>query len=67
MVWRCYEIKWHQDIQFWPHTDFSPLTIGVYLADVDDVMGPMGVFPVATRVRCMTSTLILPSGVADEP
>ena len=39
------EIKWHQDIQFWPHTDFSPLTIGVYLADVDDVMGPMGVFP----------------------
>ena len=39
------EIKWHQDIQFWPHTDFSPLTIGVYLADVDDVMGPMGVLP----------------------
>ena len=39
------EVKWHQDIQFWPHTDFSPLTIGVYLADVDDEMGPMGVLP----------------------
>ncbi|WP_417518233.1 phytanoyl-CoA dioxygenase family protein [Minwuia sp.] len=39
------EIKWHQDIQFWPHTDFSPLTIGVYLDDVDDAMGPMGVLP----------------------
>lgn len=39
------EIKWHQDIQFWPHTDFSPLTIGVYLDDVDDEMGPMGVMP----------------------
>lgn len=39
------EIKWHQDIQFWPHTDFSPLTIGVYLDDVDDEMGPMGVLP----------------------
>ena len=39
------EVKWHQDIQFWPHTDFSPLTIGVYLDDVDSSMGPMGVFP----------------------
>lgn len=39
------EIRWHQDIQFWPHTNYSPLTIGVYLADVDDDMGPMGVVP----------------------
>lgn len=39
------EVKWHQDIQFWPHTDFSPLTIGIYLDAVDDEMGPMGVFP----------------------
>lgn len=39
------EVKWHQDIQFWPHTDFSPLTIGVYLDDVDNSMGPMGVLP----------------------
>lgn len=39
------EIKWHQDIQFWPHSDFSPLTIGIYLEDVDDEMGPMGVVP----------------------
>ena len=39
------EIVWHQDIQFWPHTDFTPLTIGVYLDAVDDEMGPMGVLP----------------------
>ena len=39
------EVKWHQDIQYWPHTDFSPLTIGVYLTDVDDEMGPMGIVP----------------------
>lgn len=39
------EVKWHQDIQFWPHTDFSPLTIGVYLCDVDLEMGPMGIVP----------------------
>ena len=39
------EVKWHQDIQFWPHTDFSPLTIGVYLTEVDNEMGPMGIVP----------------------
>lgn len=38
------EIKWHQDIQFWPHSNYSPLTIGVYLCDVDAAMGPMGLF-----------------------
>ena len=43
------EVKWHQDIQFWPHTDFSPLTIGVYLDDVDDEMGPMGILPRSHR------------------
>jgi len=36
-------VEWHQDIQYWPHTDFTPLTIGVYLEDVDDEMGPMGI------------------------
>ena len=43
------EIKWHQDIQYWPHTDYSPLTIGIYLEDVDDEMGPMGVVPGSHR------------------
>ncbi len=43
------EIDWHQDIQYWPHTDFSPLTIGVFLEDVDDEMGPMGVVPGSHR------------------
>ncbi len=42
-------IKWHQDIQYWPHTDFSPLTIGIYLEDVDAEMGPMGVVPNSHR------------------
>ena len=39
------EVKWHQDIQYWPHTNYSVLTIGVYLEDVDESMGPMGVIP----------------------
>ena len=38
-------VKWHQDIQFWPHSNYSPLTIGVYLTDVDEDMAPMGVIP----------------------
>lgn len=38
-------VEWHQDIQYWPHTDFTPLTIGVYLEDVDSEMGPMGIVP----------------------
>lgn len=43
------EVKWHQDLPFWPHTNDSVLTIGVYLADVDETMGPMGVVPGSHR------------------
>jgi len=39
------EVKWHQDIQFWPHTNYSPLTIGVFLEDVDAEMGNVGFVP----------------------
>jgi ectoine hydroxylase-related dioxygenase (phytanoyl-CoA dioxygenase family) len=40
-------IRWHQDIQFWPHTNYTPLTIGVYLNDVSADMGPMGIVPLS--------------------
>lgn len=39
------EVKWHQDIQFWPHTNYSPLTIGTYLYDCGSDQGPLGVVP----------------------
>ncbi len=39
------EVKWHQDIQYWPHTNYSPLTVGTYLHDVGDAQGPLGVIP----------------------
>ena len=39
------EVKWHQDIQFWPHTNYSPLTIGVFLSDVEENMGNVGFVP----------------------
>ena len=42
-------VDWHQDIQFWPHTNYSPLTIGVYLEDVTSDMGPMGIVPRSHR------------------
>lgn len=39
------EVKWHQDIQFWPHTNYNLLTIGVYLEDVTEGQGEMGFIP----------------------
>ncbi len=39
------EVKWHQDIQFWPHTNYSPATIGTYLYDCDLSQGPLGCIP----------------------
>jgi ectoine hydroxylase-related dioxygenase (phytanoyl-CoA dioxygenase family) len=39
------EVKWHQDIQFWPHTNYSPLTVGVFLSDVEPNMGNVGFVP----------------------
>lgn len=43
------EIKWHQDIQFYPHTNYGVVAFGLYLSDVDDSMGPMGVIPGSHR------------------
>lgn len=35
------EFKWHQDIQSWPHTDYSPVTVGVYLEGCGPDQGPL--------------------------
>jgi ectoine hydroxylase-related dioxygenase (phytanoyl-CoA dioxygenase family) len=34
---------WHQDIIGWPHTNYSPVTIGVYLDDCYLEQGPLAV------------------------
>ena len=47
------EVKWHQDIQYWPHTNYSVLTIGVYLEDVDETMGADGRDPRRARGRAV--------------
>ena len=39
------DVKWHQDIQFYPHTNYSPLTIGAYLSDTGMDDGPLMVLP----------------------
>src|SRR6056297_613611 len=38
-------VKWHQDIQFFPHTNYNVLTIGCYLADTTMENGPLAVMP----------------------
>ena len=39
------EVKWHQDIQFWPHTNYDLVTVGVFLEDVEPGMGEVGFVP----------------------
>jgi len=38
-------VRWHQDIQAWPHTSFSVLTFGVYLEDTGREQGPLTALP----------------------
>ena len=43
------QVDWHQDIQFYPHTNYSPLTIGVYLKDTTLDDGALGFIPGSHR------------------
>jgi ectoine hydroxylase len=43
------EVKWHYDISFWPHTNYSPLTLGTYLYDCEMDQGPVGFLPGSHR------------------
>jgi ectoine hydroxylase-related dioxygenase (phytanoyl-CoA dioxygenase family) len=38
-------VRWHQDIQAWPHTSFSVLTFGLYLEDTGPEQGPLTALP----------------------
>jgi len=38
-------VRWHQDIQAWPHTNCGVLTVGVYLEDVGPDQGPLTALP----------------------
>jgi ectoine hydroxylase len=38
-------VKWHQDIPAWPHTNYSPVTLGIYLDDVPSEQGPLTCIP----------------------
>ena len=38
-------IKWHQDIGAHPHTDFSPVAMGVYIDGCDAEQGPLAFVP----------------------
>ncbi|MBA2260709.1 MAG: phytanoyl-CoA dioxygenase family protein [Acidobacteria bacterium] len=49
------EVKWHYDISFWPHTNYSPLTVGTYLYDCGMDQGPLGVMPKSHFIDPMLS------------
>ena len=36
-------VKWHQDAQFFPHTNYNVFTIGCYLADTTMENGPLAI------------------------
>lgn len=36
---------WHQDIPAWPHTDYSPVTVGVYINGCTPQQGPLSFIP----------------------
>ena len=42
-------VRWHQDIQAWPHTNFGVLTFGVYLEDTGSAQGPLTAIPGSHR------------------
>ena len=49
------EVKWHYDISFWPHTNYSPLTVGTYLYDCGPDNGPLAVLPRSHELDPMLS------------
>lgn len=49
------EVKWHYDISFWPHTNYSPLTVETYLYDCGMDNGPLGVMPRSHLIDPMLS------------
>lgn len=38
-----HKFDWHQDIPAWPHTDYSPVTVGILLEDCTEAQGPLKV------------------------
>ena len=49
------EVKWHYDISFWPHTNYSPLTVGTYLYDCTMDQAPLAVMPGSHKIEPMLS------------
>lgn len=38
-------VEWHQDVVFYPHTNYNVLAIGTYLEDTTEAHGPLMVLP----------------------
>ena len=48
------EVKWHQDKPFFPHTNDSVITLGIYLKDCDDPQGPLEIINGSHRKNTFT-------------
>src|SRR5919197_4129741 len=49
------EVKWHYDISFWPHTNYSPLPVGTYPYDCGMEQAPLAVMPGRHKIEPMLS------------
>ena len=49
------EVKWHYDISFYPHTNYSPLTVGTYIYDCGMEQGPLACLPGSHNMEPMPS------------
>lgn len=36
-----HKFDWHHDVPAWPHTDYSPMTVGIYMEDTGEPQGPL--------------------------
>ena len=50
-------VQWHQDIPAWPHTNYSPVTLGVYLDTVAPEHGPLMCIPGSHEARSSGMTI----------
>src|SRR5215471_7456768 len=60
-------VRWHQDIQGWPHTHCGVLTFGVYLEDTGHARGRSRSCPARIAGRSSTSSTSTAAGRAPSP
>ena len=60
-------VRWHQDIQAWPHTNCAVLTFGVYLDDTGPAQHADRQGPWPVRIAAPSSSSSMPRGTGRAP